>query len=817
MRERFRNSVSSVWLGFVSATALAHVGVLLFCRSQVKASNIVQMIATLLVVAICLLRSRWTTDAYFRSAWLQLSVAFAIYSCAQGYFTYAVFWRTTDLNFPSFSDRLWMIFALPILLVLINRRTGSRWEWVDWLDTAQACVFFILLFVLVFSHVGALSVSLAYDLQSFALILAWGVRYASTEPGPDQTFMRHLGLFLFAYGLLAAVGSAWTDFHLPASAWVGLCWSTPLLFFSALALPPETDVSRSPGADVESPGAKSKLRLPKHVHGLSALGLSVMSITAAGTLATHRLVPGAAALTLAFVIFAVRTSLRESQLYIAHSTLQHAVMHDPLTGLSNRTRLVTELDLRLSNAETASQVGLLFIDLDRFKLINDSLGHEFGDRLLMEVASTLRKAVRSGDEVVRLGGDEFVILLNSVTFHGAQEAANHVVQRFRKPTTIEGRVLHVSVSVGFAMGRYGMRAEDLLRDSDCAMYAAKKQGKNQAHFFSESVVENAEHSLRLETDLREALAAGQLVVHYQPIYSLSRKALEGFEALVRWKHPERGLISPAEFIPIAEETGLILEVGKQVLGQAARQVKLWNERFGQRLTASVNVSARQFTDPELFNDIKHILAESGLPPSLLKLEITETVLLTGTQQVGETLAAARAMGIEVSLDDFLTGYSSLHYLLQYPCDVVKIDRSFVRAMDKDLRRAELVRTAVQLARNLEMKVIAEGVETEEELFALDDVGCDLIQGFLFSKPLPAEAVEILLSSPMRFPLADSSLDHSSRARTANARLERRPSPPARTSTSAVDEYTAEGDLTGAVDFASLMQEATQEALPVSAT
>ena len=755
MLARFRDPASSLWLGFVSATAVAHVGALLFCRMQVRASNVVQLVAAILVVAICFVRAKQTRDAYLRSAWIQLGVAFGIYSAAQAYFTYAIFWQTEALAFPSFSDHLWMIFALPILLVLGKRRSGSRWEWVDWLDAAQACVFFSLLFFLVFSHVAALSVSLAYDLQSAALILSWAVRYASTEPGPDQTFMRRLGLFLMAYGLLSAIGNAWYDFHLPAQAWVGICWSGPLLFFGALVLRSELH----PNLPAIST-SKVETRLPSHFHGIGALGLTVMSIAAAGILAMHRLGAGAAALTFAFVIFAVRTSLRESQLHVAHSTLEYSVMHDPLTGLSNRSRLISELDVRLSDAVQASQVGLLFIDLDRFKLINDSLGHEFGDRFLVEVASVLRSAIEPGSEIVRLGGDEFVVMLHPISMSKIQQAANTLVQRFRQPIAIEGRILHVSVSVGYAMGRAGMRAEDLLRDADLAMYTAKKQGKNQAHSFSERVEDTAEKYLALEIDLRKALGANELVVYYQPIYSLGRNALEGFEALSRWRHPVRGLVSPADFIPIAEETGLIIEIGKQVLRAATTQVKLWNEQFGLRLTASVNVSARQFADPHLLDDIKAILAETGLPPTLLKLEITETVLLTGTEQVKQTLAAARALGIEISLDDFLTGYSSLSYLLQYPCDVVKIDRSFVHTMDKDPRRAELVRTAVQLARNLDMKVIAEGVELEEELFALADVGCDLIQGFLFSKPIPIDAVENLLRAPSHLALEKARRNYS---------------------------------------------------------
>ena len=730
-------------LGFVSATALAHVGVLIFCRKQIEASNVIQVVAALLVVAICLLRARQTADPYFRSMWYQLSAAFGIFLSAQAYFAYALLWRAEALRFPSFSDRLWMIFAFPILLALVVRRSESRWDLVDWLDAAQACVFFTLLYVLVFSHLAALSVSIAYDLQSAALILVWAIRYVSTTREPDRTLLRHIGLFLVVYGVLSALGNGWEQWGLPAHGWVGLCWSTPLLFFFTLALRPQ--VTNGPDAKAQT---QTKLHLPPHLHGLSSLGLSVMSISAAGALALHRLLLGGAALALAFIIFALRTSFRESQLHVAHSTMEHAVMHDSLTGLANRAKLMSELDVRLTQSN-ASQLTLIFIDLDRFKLINDSLGHEFGDRLLVEVASMLRATTRPGDEIVRLGGDEFVILLGLMTHDEGQKLADEIVHRFREPINMGGRLLHVSVSVGLAMGEQGMRSEDLLRNGDCAMYAAKKQGKNQVRSFSESVVESAEKYLRVEAELRKALALNELAVYYQPIYSVSQRRPVGFEALCRWHHPERGLVSPAEFIPIAEETGLILELGKQVLRECCEQTKQWNERYSQNLYASVNVSARQFADPDLIEDIKTILEETGLAPTLLNLEITETVLLAGSDEVANALTAARKLGIKVSLDDFLTGYSSLLYLLRYQCDIVKIDRSFVQGMDMDPRRAELVRTVIQLATNLKMKVIAEGVESKEELLSLESMGCDLIQGFLFSRPLPAQRADMLLAAHLR--------------------------------------------------------------------
>ena len=339
MPSRFRASATSICLASVAATAVAHLVVLLSFNAsqQVLASNIVQLIAAVLVTGICVLRMCQSTDPFLRSAWPQLTAGFTIYTAAQSYFAWSLFARGRVPSYPSPSDFLWMMFAFPILLVLVKRRAGNGWLWVDWLDAAQAGTFFSLQYVLVFSHLAAWSVSLAYDLQSAALILAWAIRFSGTTPGPERLFLRNLGWFLGIYGVLSSLGNRWEQLALPAYRWVGLCWSTPLLFFCWLILrTPETT------PDQPVPSEVPRFSLPRHLQGLSALGLCVMSLGAAATLESHRPIAGVFAIALAFLIFAVRTSLRESQLHHAHSTLEHAVMHDPLTGLANRTRLVAE-------------------------------------------------------------------------------------------------------------------------------------------------------------------------------------------------------------------------------------------------------------------------------------------------------------------------------------------------------------------------------------------------------------------------------------------------------------------------------------------
>ena len=731
----------------IFAVLAVHIGVLAAGRWRAEASNLVQLTAALLVVWICLLRAQQASDRYFRSAWLQLTAGFAIYTAAQTYFVWALIWNHAPPRYPSAADCLWMLFAFPILLVTVKRRSGSGWQWVDWLDAAQACTFFFLLYVLVFSHPAGISVSLAYELQSTALILAWAIRYSGTQRGRERRFFYDIGLFLITYGVLSSIGNRWEQYDLPNHGWVGLCWSVPLLYFSALVLRRSADVPQQ-----EEPDGPQRLNLARHLHGVGALGLSGMSIAVAATLALHRSRPGVVALTIGFLLFAVRTCIREAQLHIAHGSLEHSVLHDALTGLANRAQLIRALDERLGASVERQDLALLFIDLDRFKVINDSFGHEFGDRILIRVARMIRSDVRACDLVVRLAGDEFVVLLSNVSAQTAAEMAANVVSRFQKPIELGDRVLHVTVSVGYVMNRPGVCASDLLRDADCAMYAAKKQGKNQAQSFHDGVMDTSERNLRLESDLRKGLAADELTVHYQPIYSLPTRRISGFEALVRWNRPDHDLFYPGQFIPIAEETGLIVELGKQVLQRACIQIQKWNETFEESFTLHVNVSARQLEAPDLLNDIRTILDETKMPPALLKLEITETVLLSACDSVTEALRGVRDLGIGLSLDDFLTGYSSLSYLLQYPCDSVKIDKSFVHDLDKDLRRAELVRTVVQLASNLEMDVIAEGVETEDELLRLRELGCNLIQGFLVSRALPACQVEALLGRvvhPMR--------------------------------------------------------------------
>ncbi|MGD0799906.1 MAG: EAL domain-containing protein [Terracidiphilus sp.] len=426
---------------------------------------------------------------------------------------------------------------------------------------------------------------------------------------------------------------------------------------------------------------------------------------------------------------------------------------DPLTGIPNRLYFIDRLE---SAIETANQHGshfaVLFIDLDQFKLVNDSLGHAAGDELLIDVAGRLRASIRASSRqgdlvqsvVARIGGDEFAILLGH-TQHDfeASIVAARILERLGEPFHLEGRRMAVSASIGIALSSTGCTPEDLLRNADTAMYHAKTNGKARFEYYNDGLREQAVTRFETETGLRKAIEEHQLVVYYQPIVSLQNRRICGFEALVRWNHPERGLVPPDEFIPVAEDSDLIISLGRWVLRDACRQMAEWQNRYtcDPSLTVSVNVSARQLSDPRLVEDVEFALAESGLRHESLALEMTESSIMGDAQRTLATLNHLKKMNIRLEIDDFGTGYSSLSYLQQLPFDVLKIDRSFISDLSAGNSSMDIVKAILQLAHSYKMEVIVEGVETEEQLDCLRQLGCHYLQGFLFSKPVAAEAAE----------------------------------------------------------------------------
>ena len=430
--------------------------------------------------------------------------------------------------------------------------------------------------------------------------------------------------------------------------------------------------------------------------------------------------------------------------------IYHAAFHDGLTGLPNRILLTERLSLAVERAKRHSdyQFAVLFIDLDRFKFINDSLGHQYGDLLLIQVAERLQQCVRKLDTVARMGGDEFAVLLDGIEgLENARPAAERIQELLKTPFELNGREAHISCSIGIAVSTSAYQnPEDILRDSDLAMYRAKSDGKACYAFFDQSLHDRAVEEMELETDLRHAIEQQQLLVHYQPIVLLESGKIKGCEALVRWQHPTRGLIPPMEFIPLAEESGLIVALDLFVLQQACRQTVAWHQQFPSEspLTISANLSARHFQHPELIEQVETILLQTGIDPRCVLLEVTESLVIANPAQATEILYKLKALGLKLSLDDFGTGYSSLSYLHRFPFDILKIDRSFVGRMEQDASSVQIVETIILLAEKLQMEVVAEGVETPHQQQSLHTLHCRFGQGYHFSKPLPAELLEAFL-------------------------------------------------------------------------
>lgn len=427
--------------------------------------------------------------------------------------------------------------------------------------------------------------------------------------------------------------------------------------------------------------------------------------------------------------------------------LLHDALHDALTDLPNRALFMDRLERSLERHKRNPTYlfAVLFLDLDRFKIVNDSLGHVVGNHLLIEISRRLQACIRSEDTVARLGGDEFVILLEAIDCPSdATRVAERIHQELAQPFNFNQHEMFVTVSIGIALtSKEYEQPEEILRDADTAMYRAKALGKSRYELFDTSMHTHAMALLQLETDLRYAIERQEFELHYQPIVALKTDRLSGFEALVRWRHPQRGLVSPGAFIPMAEETGLINPIGWWVLQAACQQMQDWQQKFSMQppLTISVNLSGKQLTQSDAVARVEQILQTTGLNPAALKLEITESSIMENAESTVARLQQLKALGIQLSIDDFGTGYSSLSYLYRFPIDTLKIDRSFINTMDVELEKLELVRTIATLAWNLNMNVVAEGVENDNQLDYLKSLGCEYAQGYLFSKPIDQVATE----------------------------------------------------------------------------
>ncbi|HEX8194885.1 MAG TPA: EAL domain-containing protein [Pyrinomonadaceae bacterium] len=450
----------------------------------------------------------------------------------------------------------------------------------------------------------------------------------------------------------------------------------------------------------------------------------------------------------------------------AERKIYYAAFHDHLTGLPNRVLFSNKLSEAIERSKKVKnyEFAVVFVDLDRFKIVNDSLGHEMGDELLVGLSMRLERCLRSTDTIARLSGDEFAILLDGISASkDATDIAERIHNCLKEPFDLNGHNFYTSASIGIAYSRIGYdKSEDILRDADTAMYRAKANGKARHEIFDSKMHTQAVNALMIESELRTAINGNELMPFYQPIVSLKTGKIVGFEALARWLHPERNLISPSVFIPVAEETGLIIPIGMKILEQSCREACKWQKAFpnDRPLTVSVNVSSKQFLQSNLVREITDILIRTGIQPSSLRLEVTESLLMADTLSTTEMLRELKLIGVQISIDDFGTGYSSLSYLHRLPFDILKIDRSFVNNMCVDKESLGIVKTIITLAKELGKSIVAEGIETEEHVAMLSNLSCDYGQGFYYSKPVNSHDVNRLLKKQWQEKIQSNEFDCS---------------------------------------------------------
>ena len=618
----------------------------------------------------------------------------------------------------------------------------------------------------------SLPVPMGYDVPVTLLSMLIAIvvsGFALRTVSRDSMGLRHLvlGAVLMGLGICAMhyTGMAAMDTHPPirydpllfaASVLIAIAASLAALW---IAFTLRADLRWMAYAKLGSAVIMGLAITGMHYTGMAAANFAVDTICLSGPLVDNSWMAGTIAAitviilvgTLLLSVFDARAAIQAAHmaksLQAANEELRHMTLHDALTGLPNRLLVEDRIGQALAHARrTGVSCAVLFVDLDRFKNVNDSLGHFAGDELLRAVAARLLEVVRSEDTVSRLGGDEFVILLKELAApEDAAAVAAKLVEALNRPFRVLNREIFITPSVGISIfPQHGEEAQALITSADAAMYSAKRAGRNNIQISAGNSDQRVPKRLELESELRRALERGEFVLHYQPKIDLYTGALCGAEALLRWQHPQRGMVAPGDFIPLAEETGLIVPLGGWVLREACRQCRTWQDRSLPVLRVAVNLSAAQFRQKALLDSVRDALSASGIAPECLEVEITESMVMHNAVEAAYVLEALSVMGVHVSIDDFGTGYSSLSYLKRFPIQSLKIDRSFVRDVSVDAGDAAIVRAIIAMAHQLGLKVIAEGVETESQLQLLRGLGGDQYQGFYCSRPLPAEAFEAFI-------------------------------------------------------------------------
>jgi diguanylate cyclase len=755
---------SRVWVAYLLLGAVATGTYYLLPRAGVAQAGLLSVLNA--TAAACAYRAALRTRRRTRLVWVALGAAMSLSTLANmGYYGFPLV-TGNPLPFPSLVEVFWLLTypCFVVALVSLSRQQRDRAErGGDALDTSIIIVggaslmwAFVIAPIVRTSGVPLIAhaASVAYPtmtLTVFAMLVRLVVAVSRRTPSMWLLLVSFVALFTadITYALQTAAGT----YHfggLPETFWMA-----SYLLIGAAALHPSARLFPRQSA---SNGHRLSGGRIAFLCGAVLIGPIMAAIRSRDILVV------AGASVVSFLLVMVRMSWLNRRLICVSVELETRASTDSLTGLDNRAAFGTQLSAALARPDRrAGTLAVLFVDLDDFKDVNDTLGHAAGDKLLCAVATRLRETVRPGDMVARLGGDEFAILLEGVPDPAvALDVAERTVAALAAPVEVSGTWVHVGASVGLAMRKHDSDPESLMREADVAMYRAKDRGKSRVERFEVALHAAVVEHQALKAEVADAAGRGELVVDYQPIVDLAAGTLTGVEALVRWQHPTRGLLPPSAFIDVAEETGAISGIGSWVLETAARQVQNWQRRYGlPELRLSVNVSVCQLDEPGFADHVGDVLRRTCLDPTSLIVEVTESVLAEPDGGAAGSLDSLRQRGVQVALDDFGTGYSSIGYLRQLPVDILKIDRSFVSGEHASGPEELLLEAIVGLAHHLELDVIPEGIEQPEQLARLQSLGCRTGQGFLLSRPVPAATIdELLAKSASLLPLGLAQVDRT---------------------------------------------------------